>query len=139
MRASSEFGVRNVTSVANELRQILWADGDDAISAIDAAYTREWGMRRLPPSRSRDDSSDSTRVPTDSTFDLGNEKDRKERRWHFALRRRDGDPRRMCSRLFVAAEGTNQANGDKSPDNGIDEHRRVLDSCRCSRRFCGLP
>ncbi|KAF7380011.1 hypothetical protein HZH66_014366 [Vespula vulgaris] len=46
---------------------------------------------------------------------------------------------RMCSRLFVAAEGTNQANGDKSPDNGIDEHRRVLDSCRCSRRFCGLP
>jgi len=31
-----KFGVRNVTSVANEVRQILWPDGDDAISAIDA-------------------------------------------------------------------------------------------------------
>jgi len=28
--------VRNVTSVANEVQQILWPDGDDAISAIDA-------------------------------------------------------------------------------------------------------
>lgn len=31
-----KFGVRNVTSVVNEIRQILWPDGDDAISAIDA-------------------------------------------------------------------------------------------------------
>jgi len=31
-----KFGVRNVTSVANEVQQILWPDGDDAISAIDA-------------------------------------------------------------------------------------------------------
>nr|KAF7392106.1 hypothetical protein H0235_017105 [Vespula pensylvanica] len=101
----------------------------DKLRGTDNNYYN--GVAGATPS-SRDDSSDST-------FDLGNEKDRKERRWHFALRRRDGDPRRMCSRLFVAAEGTNQANGDKSPDNGIDEHRRVLDSCRCSRRFCGLP
>lgn len=35
-RGGDKFGVRNVTSVANEVRQILWPDGDDAISAIDA-------------------------------------------------------------------------------------------------------
>lgn len=27
---------------------------------------------------------------------------------------------RICGRLFVAAEGTNQANGDKSSDNGAE-------------------
>lgn len=34
----AEFGVRSITSVANEVRQILWPDGDDAISAIDAIH-----------------------------------------------------------------------------------------------------
>lgn len=34
----NKFGVRDVTSVANEVRQILWPDGDDAISAIDAVH-----------------------------------------------------------------------------------------------------
>lgn len=28
----------DVTSVANEVRQILWPDGDDAICAIDAVH-----------------------------------------------------------------------------------------------------
>lgn len=37
-RWRAEFGVRNITSVANEVRQILWPDGDDAISAIDAIH-----------------------------------------------------------------------------------------------------
>lgn len=37
--ARAEFGVRSITSVANEVRQILWPDGDDAISAIDAVHT----------------------------------------------------------------------------------------------------
>lgn len=36
--ARAEFGVRSITSVANEVRQILWPDGDDAISAIDAIH-----------------------------------------------------------------------------------------------------
>lgn len=36
--ARAEFGVQSITSVANEVRQILWPDGDDAISAIDAIH-----------------------------------------------------------------------------------------------------
>lgn len=32
----------DVTSVANEVRQILWPDGDDTICAIDAIYI--WGV-----------------------------------------------------------------------------------------------
>lgn len=48
MRGES-IGVRDLTSVANEQRQILWPDGDDAISSIDAAHiTRRLSNHQRP-------------------------------------------------------------------------------------------
>lgn len=54
--ARAEFGVRSITSVANEVRQILWPDGDDAISAIDAVHTLDGVVATTPalPSPQRD-------------------------------------------------------------------------------------